>query len=71
MPPEAAILEELRRMPTDQLEQTALFIDKLVTERHERRNAMLDSTAGSLAGEEGKALEEALKDCEHIDEDTW
>lgn len=58
-------------MPTDQLEETALFIDKLVAERHERRNAMIDSTAGSLSGEEGKALEEALKDCERIDEDAW
>lgn len=59
---EAAILEELRRTPTDQLEEMALFIDKLVAERRERRNAMLDSTAGSLAGEEGKAL----NDCERV-----
>lgn len=71
MPLEAAILEELRRMPTDQLERTALYIDRLVAERHERRNAMIDSTAGSLSGKEGEELEKALEDCERIDEDTW
>ncbi len=65
------LLEELRRLPTDRLEETAAFIDALVAERHNRRNAMIEDTAGSFAGSEGAALEAALADCEHIDENKW
>lgn len=67
----APLLEELRRLPTDRLEETAAFIDALVEERREQRNAMIDDTAGSLGGTEGEALEAALADCEHIDENAW
>ncbi len=65
------LLDELRRMPTDRLEETAEFIDVLVAERHQSRNAMIDATAGSLAGTNGEALEAAMADCERIDENTW
>jgi hypothetical protein len=65
------LIEELRRMPTDKLEETAAFIDTLVAERHAKRNAMIEATAGSLGEAEGKALEAALEECERIDENAW
>lgn len=64
------LLDELRRMPIDRLEETAAFIGVLVAERHQRRNAMIDATAGSLAGTVGEALAAALDDCERIDENA-
>jgi hypothetical protein len=67
----APLLEELRRLPTDRLEETAAFIDALVAERHEKRNAMIEATAGSLSETQGKALEAALAECERIDENAW
>lgn len=65
------LLDELRRLPTDRLEETAAFIEALVAERHEKRNAMIDATAGSLAGTQGEALETALAECERVDEGGW
>jgi hypothetical protein len=65
------LLEELRQMPTDRLEETAAFIDAIVAERHAERNAMIEATAGSLTETEGEALEAALAECEGIDENAW
>jgi hypothetical protein len=53
-------IDELQRMPTDQLEETAECIHSFIEERRERRAQMIDATSGSLSGEEGEALETAL-----------
>ena len=51
------LLSELRSMPSDRLEDTAAFISALLEARRAKRNAMIDATAGSLAGPCGEALE--------------
>lgn len=56
-------IDELRRMPADQLEETAEYIHALIEERRVRRESMIDATSGCLAGEEGEALETALAKC--------
>ena len=55
-------------MPSDRLEDTAAFIDALLEDRRAKRNAMIDATAGSLAGPVGEALEEAMAECEIVHE---
>ena len=62
------LLSELRSMPSDRLEDTAAFIDALLEDRRAKRRAMIDATAGSLAGPVGEALENALAECEVIHE---
>ncbi len=64
-------MDELRRLPADQLEETADFIQTLIEERRLRRANMIDATAGSLTGEEGEALETALAECSTVDENAW
>lgn len=58
------LINELRAMPSDRLEDTAAFIGELLADRRAKRNAMIDATAGSLAGPVG----DALADCETIHE---
>lgn len=64
-------IDELRRMPADQLEETAEYIHALIEERRVRRAQMIDATSGSLSGEEGEALETALAECSTVDENAW
>jgi|GEM_PF-841324 len=64
-------IDELRRMPADQLEETAEYIHALIEERRERRAQMIEATSGSLSGEEGEALEMALAECSTVDENAW
>ena len=59
-------IDELRRLPAGWLEETANFIQTLLEERRLRREAMIDATSGSLAGEEGEALETALAECRTV-----
>lgn len=65
------LIDELRAMPSDRLEETAAFIGTLLEDRREKRNAMIDATAGSLAGPVGDAMESALAECETIHESNW
>ena len=53
-------INELRTMPSNHLEETAAYIGKLIEERRTKRNALIDATAGSLAGPVGEALDAAL-----------
>jgi hypothetical protein len=64
-------IDELRHLPADRLEEAADFIRTLLEERRLRRESMIDATAGSLAGEEGEALETALAECSTVDENAW
>ena len=63
--------DELRRLPSDRLEEAVDFIRTLLEERRLRRESMIDATSGSLAGEEGEALESALAECSTVDENAW
>lgn len=62
------LISELRAMPSDRLEETAAYIGTPLGDRRNQRNAMIDATAGSLAGPVGEALEEALAEGETIHE---
>ena len=62
-------INELSAMPSDRLEETAAYISALIEDRRSKRNAMIDATAGSLAGSVGDALEEALAECETLHDD--
>jgi hypothetical protein len=64
-------IDELRRMPADRLEEAVDYIHALLEERRVRRERMIDETSGSLAGEEGEALEDALAECSTIDKNAW
>lgn len=64
-------IDELRRMPADQLEETAAYIRTLIEERRVSRERMIDATSGSLVGEEGESLESALAECGKVDESAW
>jgi hypothetical protein len=64
-------IDELRRLPADRLEEAADYIHTLIEERRLRRESMINATSGSLAGEEGDALEAALNECSTVDENAW
>ena len=64
-------MEELRRLPSDKLEETADFIHTLIEDRRKSRELIINATSGSLAGKEGKALETALAECSTVDENAW
>ena len=64
-------IDELHCMPADRLEEAADYIHALIEERRVRRESMIDATAGSLAGEEGEALETALAECRTVDDNAW
>jgi len=42
----SSFIDELRRMPADQLEETAEYIHALIEERRVRRESMIDATSG-------------------------
>lgn len=63
-------IDELRRMPADRLVEAADYIHALIEERRVRRESMIDATSGSLAGEDGEALETALAECSTVDENA-
>lgn len=67
----ADIVEELKRLPEQELRTAADFIHQLAEGRRQRRLAMLQETAGSLNGPEGEALETAVAECSRVDESAW
>ena len=56
----ADIIEELKRLPGEDLEAAASYIHTLAEGRRRRRLAVTESTAGSLKGPSGEAFEAAL-----------
>lgn len=66
-----SFIDELRRPPADRLGEAADYIHTLLEERRARRERMIDETSGSLAGEEGEAIETALTECNTVDENAW
>jgi DNA-directed RNA polymerase specialized sigma24 family protein len=64
-----AIIEDLRSLPPDKLEEAADFIRRLKPISPEQREAILARTFGSLSQEDANAMLEAIEEaCERIDE---
>ena len=67
-----AIVEELKALPPDRLEQAANYIHRLQAVSRSERQAILHRTAGSLAGEDGDELARVIEiGCEQVDERDW
>ena len=67
-----AIVEELKALPPERLDQAADYIHRLQTINRAERNKILRSTAGILAGPRGEEFARNIHEgCEHVDERDW
>jgi len=67
-----AIVEELKALPPDRLEQAADFIHRLQIINRTERSALLRRTAGILAGARGEEFARNIQaGCEQVDERDW
>ncbi len=66
------IVEDLKSLPTPQLEVAGDFIHRLKRMKEEERQAILARTAGTLSKEEAIEMERIIEEgCEKIDESGW
>lgn len=66
------IVEELRTLPPQKLEEAAVLIHRLKEAGHVEHLAILRETAGVWSGPEGEAIEKAIEEgCEKIDARDW
>lgn len=66
------ILEDLRSLPPDKLEEAAVYIRQLKRVSPEERRTILARTAGSLSPEVADEIEKAIEEgCERVDESHW
>jgi hypothetical protein len=67
-----AIVEELKTLPPQRLEQAADYIHRLHAGGRLERKAALRRTAGSLTNEEADEMARIIEEgCEQIDERDW
>ena len=66
-----AIVEELKILPPERLEQAAAYIHRLRETSQAERLEALRSTVGSLTAAEADDWTRAIEDCERIDESGW
>ena len=66
-----AIVNELKVLPPEQLEQAAAFIHHLRQTSQEERLSTLRRLSGCITQEEADEWLKAVEDCEHIDESGW
>jgi hypothetical protein len=66
-----AIVEELKVLPPDRLEEAAAFIHRLHEMSQAERIAVLRATAGTLTPAEADDWAKAIEDCERIDDSEW
>ena len=67
-----AIVEELKTLPPQRLEQAADYIHRLHAGSRLERKAALRRTAGSLTNEEADEMVRIIEEgCEQIDERDW
>ena len=63
-----AIINDIRSLPAPKLVKLLHFLNEIDPEGAERRrkerNAILEQTAGSMAGPEGKGFEKAIADAQ-------
>ena len=66
------IVEDLKSLPPDKLQQAAAYIQGLKRISPEERRAILARTAGSLSREVADEIEKAIEEgCEKLDESHW
>jgi hypothetical protein len=63
------IVRELETLPDRDREEAARYVHQLAAARRERRRVMLRETGGSLRGEAGEALEQAIAECSRIEDE--
>ena len=60
-----AIINEIRTLPAAKLVKLLRYLNEIdpegVERRRQERNAILEQTAGSMAGPEGEAFEKAIE----------
>jgi hypothetical protein len=66
-----AIVEELKILPPERLEEAAAYIHRLRQTTQADRLEALRSTAGSLTSAEADDWTKAIEDCERIDASGW
>ncbi len=67
-----AIVENLKALPADKLEEAADFIRRLRPVSREEREAVLARVFGSLSQEDADAMLKAIEEgCERIDDQRW
>jgi len=66
------IVEDLKSLPPDKLQQAADYIQRLKRVTQEERQALLTRTAGSLSRETADEMEKAIEEgCERVDDSQW
>jgi hypothetical protein len=65
------IIDDLKHLPSQDLEQAARYIHQLRQARRERRRQAIAETAGALSGPVGDAFAAAVEECERLDEHGW
>lgn len=71
MSPIDAIVEDLKILPPDRLEQAAAYIHRLRQASQGERIEALRATAGALTASEADDWAQAIEGCERIDESGW
>jgi hypothetical protein len=71
MSPIDAIVEELKVLPPERLEEAAAYIHRLRQASQAERIEALRATAGALTPAEADNWAKAIEDCERIDESGW
>jgi len=67
-----SIVKDLETLPAPKLVEVAHYVSALNPRRRAERLAALEATAGCLAGEEGAAFEQAVREeGERIAPDDW
>lgn len=67
----ADIIDDLKQLPIQDLEDAARYIHQLRAARGKRRRQGIVETAGTLSGPVGDAFAAAVEECERIDENAW
>jgi hypothetical protein len=66
----ADIIDDLKHLPSQDLEDPARYIHELRTASGRCRHQSIIGTAGSLAGPVGEAFATAVDECERINENA-
>ncbi len=65
------IIDDLKHLPSQDLEEAARYIHQLREARRLRRRRTIAETSGALSGPVGDAFAAAVEECERIDENGW
>jgi len=72
MSPLEAIVEDLKTLPPEKVEDAAWFVHALVVDSAKAREAMLKRTATALSAEDVDEMEKAIAEiCEDVDDHAW